>query len=132
MTISYEKTIYIFTLFAFIGACRKPYDPPVVQADHKYLVVEGLINTGGDSTIIKLSRTVNIKSISTVRPELGAIVAVASDQNNSYPLTDAANGNYVSPGLNLNTTRTYRLRIHTTDGNTYLTDFCQVKVTSPI
>ncbi len=131
MSIRYEKTAFILTLLVLIG-CRKPYDPPVVQTDHQYLVVEGLINTGTDSTIIKLSRTVTLKSKSTVRPEMGAMVTVESDQNGSYPLTDAANGNYVFPGLNLDKTLQYRLRIHTTDGNTYLTDFCTAKITQPI
>ncbi len=127
-----KKTLYILTLSILATACRKPYDPPVVQTDHRFLVVEGLINTGSDSTIIKLSRTVNIKSASTIRPELGATVTVESDQNNNYPLNDAANGNYVSAGINADPKQKYRLRIHTTDGNTYLSDFCEAKITQPI
>ena len=113
-------------------ACRKVYDPPVVAANANYLVVEGIINTGSDSTIFNLSRTVNIKQKIVANPELNAAVSVESDNNRIYSLQAAGNGKYVSPGLNLDNTRTYRLRINTADGKAYLSDFLTPKVSPPI
>lgn len=59
-----SKDIYTCTLIApaplLFDSCRKPYDPPSVSATNSYLVVEGVINAGTDSTFIKLSRTVKI------------------------------------------------------------------------
>ena len=127
-----KKTRGILVLVVSMVACRKAYNPPVVAASDSYLVVEGVINSGSDSTIIKLSKTVNLSSKITLNPLLHAVLTVESDQNNTYPLTEAGNGAYVSGGLNLDGTRQYRLRIKTPGGKEYLSDFVPVKNAPPI
>src|SRR5260221_3634204 len=123
---------YYLIIFALL-CCRKPYNPPAIASPGSYLVVEGVIDSGNDSTFIKLSKTVNLNGKSTVNPVLGASVAVESDQNNSVPLLDVnGNGNYSSAPLNLPATQKYRLRINTSDGKQYLSDFIAVKPTPPI
>ncbi len=112
--------------------CRKPYNPPAVTSTAGYLVVEGVINSGPDSTTIKLSHTVNIASKVTANPVLHAVVAIESDQGATYPLTETTNGNYVSPGLNLDNSHTYRLSIKTTDNKQYQSDLVPVMVTPAI
>ena len=111
--------------------CRKPYNPPGITSPAGYLVVEGVINAGPDSTTIKLSRTVNVSSANTANPVLHATVAVQSDQNVSYPLTETTNGNYVSPGLNLDVAHQYRLNIKTTKNEQNQSDLVPVLVTPP-
>jgi hypothetical protein len=123
--------ILLFVLIIFTG-CKKPYTPPAIVARNSYLVVEGVINSGTDSTFIKLSRTVNLASKIASNPELHAILTVESDQNSSYPLTETHNGNYISAGLNLNNAQKYRLRIKTADNNVYLSDFVAVLNSPPI
>jgi hypothetical protein len=112
--------------------CKKPYNPPAITGNGSYLVVEGVINSGTDSTFIKLSRTVNISSNVTTNPVLNAAVAVESDQNISFPLTETTNGNYISAGLTLDNTRTYRLSIKTSNNEQYYSDFVPVNITPPI
>jgi hypothetical protein len=126
------KYFIFFILFALVVTCKKPYNPPAISAPGSYLVVEGVINSGSDSTIIKLSKTVNLSSKTTTNPVLQATVTVESDQNNSYPLTETTKGNYVSGGLNLNNTQKYRLRIKTADSKEYLSDFVAVLNSPPI
>ena len=59
--------------FLIIGnACRKPYSPPITTANVNYLVVEGVINSGADSTIIKLSRTTPLSNGNKIVIETGA------------------------------------------------------------
>ncbi|HWZ03415.1 MAG TPA: DUF4249 domain-containing protein, partial [Mucilaginibacter sp.] len=99
--------------------------PPVVTTNSNYLVVEGVINTGSDSTVFKISRTVNLSSKITANPVLNAIVSVESDQNGSYSLIENSDGFYAAAGLNLDNTHKYRLRI-TTAGEVYLSDFVPV------
>jgi len=111
--------------------CRKPYNPPAITAKGTYLVVEGVVNSGPDSTTITLSRTVNVSSNTTTNPELHAQVAVVSDQNVVFPLTETANGNYVCAGLNLDVTRQYRLTIKTATEQ-YQSDLVPVNITPPI
>lgn len=121
----------ILTTLIFVG-CKKPYNPPAIAAPGSYLVVEGVINPGSDSTIIKLSHTVKLSNITALNPVNGANVAVESDQNNLYPLTAGKGGTYFSAGLNLGISKKYRLRIKTADNQQYLSDFVAVKNSPPV
>jgi len=125
------KRLCLLMILALM-TCRKAYNPPAITANVNYLVVEGIINTGSDSTIFNLSRTVNIKQKIVANPELNAVVSVESDNNATYPLLAAGNGKYASPGLNLDNTHKYRLRINTADGKAYLSDFLTPKISPPI
>src|SRR5271165_2307623 len=92
---------FCLLLFCLL-CCRKPYNPAAISSPGSYMVVEGVINSGSDSTIIKLSKTVNLNSKTTVNPVLGASVTVESDQNTNFPLLDAdGTGSYTSAGFNL-------------------------------
>ena len=113
-------------------ACVKPYNPPAITANGSYLVVEGVVNAGLDSTTITLSRTVNVSGTTTANAVLQASVAIVSDQNVSFPLTETTNGNYVSPGLNLDVTRQYHLSIKTSNNEQYQSDPVPVVITPPI
>jgi len=95
-------------------------------------VVEGVINSGPDSTTIKLSHTVNISNKIVNNPVLDAIVNVVSDQGAVFPLIETTNGNYVSAGLNLDNSHTYRISIKTPDNKQYQSDLVPVNVTPPI
>ena len=85
--------IYIFICIVAVASCRKPYDPPAIKSTNGYLVVEGVVNAGTDSTIIKLSRTVRLSNKSVVNPETGATVTVESNQGATYPLVEISAGN---------------------------------------
>jgi hypothetical protein len=122
---------YLFILVSVMMSCRKPYNPPAITAPGSYLVVEGVINAGSDSTIIKLSRTVNLSSGTTNNPETGAIITVQSNTS-SYALTETSKGSYSVAGLNLDATKTYRLNIKTTNNQQYASDYVPVKATPPI
>ncbi|HEY4197472.1 MAG TPA: DUF4249 domain-containing protein [Mucilaginibacter sp.] len=118
--------------FLTVISCRKPYLPPVVATSNNYLVVEGVINPGHDSTIIRLSRTVSLSSTIGTKPELNATVVVESNTHTTYPLQEKGNGYYVSPGLNLNASNQYHLKITTTGNKVYQSDFVPVKNSPPI
>lgn len=112
--------------------CTKPYNPSVTAAPNNYLVVEGNINTGTDSTTILLSRTTNISSGITSAPELNATVTIQDSQNGSYSLTNAGNGAYKSGLITLDQTRNYRLNITTSDGKNYTSDYVPAVNSPPI
>jgi hypothetical protein len=114
----------------FLMSCTKPYNPKVIASANNYLVVEGTINTGGDSTMIKLSRTVNLSAGTTINPELNASLMILDDQNQSYTLKSIGNGFYTSAILNLDNTRKYRLSITTSDGKIYQSDYV-APITTP-
>jgi hypothetical protein len=116
----------------FVYGCKKPYAPVIITVPNNYLVVEGVINSGADSTIIKLSRTVNLSGATAINPELGATVTVEGDQGVSYPLPQVDSGRYAAPPLNLDNSRKYRLLITTAAGKSYASDYEPVKITPPI
>jgi hypothetical protein len=126
------KCFIYLTSFAGITSCKKAYNPPAIASSGSYLVVEGVINSGSDSTIIKLSNTVNLAIAGTQNPMLHASVAVESDQGTILPLTETTNGNYVSAGLNLNSSHTYRLSIKTLNNEQYYSDYVAVLNSPPI
>jgi len=120
-----------FSTATLIG-CKKPFAPSAVALNTNYLVIEGLINSGHDSTIINLSRTVNISEKIKSKPELNALVTVESSQNTSYSVPEIGKGKYGSAPLNLDSTLQYRLRVKTASGEEYLSAFVEVKTAPPI
>ncbi len=121
------KKLYtlIFVLIACAG-CKKQLTITPSDKVTSYLVVDGNISSG-DSTTITLSRTVNLDSNSRSKPELGATVTVEGSAGTSYELKDKNNGTYVSAPLNLSATEKYRLKITTSNGGRYASDFVPVK-----
>jgi hypothetical protein len=130
MNCNFQRIVFVFVVL-FFCTCKTPYTPAPITANSNYLVVEGLINIT-DSTFINLSRTVNVSAKTTVKPELKATVTIESNAGGSYPLKEVGNGVYAAAPLNLNPAIQYRLRIKTSNGNTYASDFSQTNITPPI
>ena len=125
--------IACIVLFSLWYSCKLPYNPIATGPNTNYLVVEGMINTGNDSTIIKLSRTVNLANKVTTKAELNAVISIENDANGTTNiLKPIKTGVYAIGPLNLSKTARYRLRIHTYNGSTYLSDFTPVKESPPI
>ncbi len=120
-----------FAVVLMILSCKEPYNPPVIANANSYLVVEGVINSGSDSTVITISRTVNLSARVTSNPVTGAMVTVEGDQNSSYPLFERSPGIYAAAALNLDNAHKYRLDIKT-GGEQYLSDFEPVLNSPPI
>ncbi|MDB5149314.1 MAG: hypothetical protein JWQ57_3334 [Mucilaginibacter sp.] len=131
------KIINIYILFTviigcFMWACKKPFYPKIVNSPDSYLVVEGVINTGNDSTIVKLSKTVNISGNAKSAIVNNASVSVETEGGASYNLLPVGDGSYISTGLNLDITKNYRLHINTADNKEYASDYVPVKSTPPV
>src|SRR6202000_1516254 len=98
-----------YLLLLILLCCKKPYNPPASSTPNSYLVVEGFINSGNDSTVIMLSKTVQLTSKTTNNPVLGATVTIEGEQNGVYTLLDnTGNGHYNSySSLNLSSSQKY-------------------------
>ena len=130
------KLNYLMVLVSmmFVVRCRKPYDPPVIKASNHFVAVDGVINTGANSSSIFLvSRSRNLQDSAINLPELGAQVFIQSIDGVSFPLLDTGgNGVYVSAPLNLDPGKQYRMSITTIDGNKYLSDPVTPKTSPPV
>ena len=111
----------------YLANCKVPYDPPIKSSASNYLVVEGYMD-GNGPTNINLSRTRNITSGDTAAhiSETGAHVELQDQANNSYPLSEAGNGNYTG-NFYLYSGNSYRLHIKTTTNKEYVSDFVPFK-----
>jgi hypothetical protein len=82
--------------------CRQIYNPPVIKADNIWLVVDGFINAGNDSTYFTLSRSQSLSDSNyNLIPETGASIYITGSQSGTYPLQDLGGGNYGCAPLNL-------------------------------
>jgi hypothetical protein len=127
-----KRIIYILTITTLLWCgCKQAYNPKPISTATNYLVVEGVISAGSDSTIIRLSRTVPLSLKASTIPELGAIVTIVSDGGASYPCIEAGKGYYKAPGLNV-TSGNFGLKITTNNGRAYQSDLVPVKNSPPI
>lgn len=115
-----------------LGNCKKPYNPGAITAPNSYFVVEAVINNGYDSTIVRLSKTVNISASTKTSGVDNCEVKVEGEEGASFPLVPQGNGYYALTQLNLDVTKKYRLHITTGDGNEYASDYVEVKRTPPV
>src|SRR3982751_5109061 len=120
-------------LFGF-PRCRKSYTPQEINANHLFLSVDGLINTGsGTVSTFKLTRSQNLSDTVPFIAERGAAVYIKSLTGSSYPLVDTgSNGIYVSSTITLDPSQKYILSIATADGRQYASDQVTSKPTPPI
>jgi hypothetical protein len=112
--------------------CKKPYLPHIISSPGTFLVVEGVISSGIQSTVVKLSRSVNLSSAISANSVSGAVLTVESNQNDSYRLYETTAGTYVSDNIMLDNSKRYHLRIKTANNKEYLSDFGAVKINPPI
>ncbi|CAN5524231.1 hypothetical protein BH09BAC6_BH09BAC6_23380 [soil metagenome] len=126
--------LLVITGMISILSCRKPFAPVIVGGVPNYLVVDGVINSGPDSTYIKLSRTTRLGNHIKAAPEAGALVTVEGETGDNYTLTEDPKipGVYVYNGLNLPANKKYHLHIVTSNGRNYLSDFTPNKLTPDI
>lgn len=115
-----------------LGACRDPYRPAIQSEEKSYLVVEGILVLGDRPTRIRLSRTFMLDDTARLRWEDGAQVLVENRQGDVKILHRQAEGEYVHPNLELRMNEEYRVRIRTTNGDEFESDYVKPKLSPPI
>lgn len=123
--------VFLAALFTAIG-CVEPFSPPEVNSDEGYLVIDGFLNIGSDTSRIELSHTQNTNAQTSIITEPGAKVTVEGEKGETYTFTEKGNGSYYLPPYAFNTAQKYRLRVKTRVGGEYLSDFVEVKNTPAI
>lgn len=125
-----KRYCIIFLIVFLITGCKERIDIPLRETDEALLVVEGVLNSGGTTTIT-LSRSAHIGQAFQFRMENNAQVRVEDKNNVLQQLAGNGLGKYIG-NLNLTLGAEYRLRIITTDGREYQSDYVQVRETPAI
>ncbi|MDF2187175.1 DUF4249 domain-containing protein [Paraflavitalea sp. CAU 1676] len=117
-----KKLFYSCLVLLTLG-CKQRFDPPVTAPPNGYLVVDGIINSGGGPTNIRLSRAISLSDTSRIKYERNAVVRVEGDNNSFYVLPESSQGLYSAAGLPLANNVKYRLYVRTTEGKEYTSDY---------
>ena len=125
-----RKHIFTVVFLIVTVSCREVYKPAVISSPTAYMVIEGVLNVNGP-TSITVSRTTGL-DIRGFNGELNAQVSVEGKDNISKPLLSNGNGIYSSPNLNLTLNDEYRLRIRTVTGKEYLSEYVKARETPSI
>ena len=127
------KKLFVFSLLILATACREKYVPQYKEQVTGFLVVEGFINSGTGPTSITLSRSTKLSDSTSIVKETKAVVSVEGKTNNiSFPLTETTTGLYTSAQLTLIPGEEYRLRIITSKGIQYASDYSAYRRTVDI
>lgn len=122
--------LMVLVLLAAAG-CKDPFEMELRSSDKSLLVVEGFLNKGAGTTL-RLSRTIKLSDKTQLKPELRAQLTVEGKDNSLASFAEKGNGTYEANLVNLEVGKEYRLRIRTTDGKEYLSDYVMVKNNPPI
>lgn len=124
--------LIVWALVAIAAAgCREPYNPPVIDEDVDYLVVDAFLNVQGP-TQVKLTRTLPLYSEEPTPVESGAEVLIESSEGLQYVLAETSSGIYEHEDIPVVLSEKYRLHIRLSGGSEYFSDFVEVKITPPI
>ncbi len=110
--------------------CIEPYSPPELKTQDPILIVDGFVNTSGESRIT-LARLLPLTTDAMPSYENNATVWVEDSDGNKKYFTGDNLGKYTLVPQDFPASE-YRLRIITADANEYLSDFEPIIATSPI
>ena len=119
-------------LTVLVYGCIQPFAPPEVNNTDHFLVVDGFLNFGEDTTKITLSRTQNTTARTPFVMETGASVKVLGETGEIYPLKEQGKGKYFLAAKITNQSVKYKLSIVTKNGSEYESDFVKINKTPPI
>src|SRR5438045_1809987 len=124
--------ISIFFLALLFSSCRDPYQPPVVSAQSKLLVVDGFLDGADSVCTVVLSRSQDVSDSKEPPMEKNANLKLEDSDGKVYILKEIGDGNYSVSKVNIDTQLKFRLNIKTAAGKSYLSDYVEIKKTPPI
>src|SRR4051794_16460326 len=109
------KYILMINVMGALGgmSCKEVYTPPAIKNNPFLLVVDGIVASGNDPTIITVSRARNVAEAVPSQVELDAKVSVGGATGVEYPFTEQGNGRYYVDKLALGPPRQSQLKMRT-------------------
>jgi hypothetical protein len=120
-----RSLIIVIVLSVLFASCKEEFEPSTIAGQRNLLVVEGFINTGGGTSVIKLTRTTDLKDAKKLVPEAGAVLGIEGENGSLLESVSGDNGVCTLSTGSLNPIQKYRLKIKTKNGKEYLSDFLE-------
>jgi len=120
-----RKIVFTAVGLLIFSSCVQIFNPPETTATYNYLVVDGFINAGNDTTFIRLSRTGPVTDTTQITPEINANLVIEGTDNSRVPLYENNPGIYACVPFNPSNNFQYRLHITTSNGSQYESDYMQ-------
>ncbi|PMD94032.1 hypothetical protein BWI97_17350 [Siphonobacter sp. BAB-5405] len=112
-----------FGILLVVSGCIDPFKPADTSLSNRYLVVSGFLNTGGDTTVITLSRTQPVNDNTPSLVESGASIQVGGDRGTVHVFQEIRPGTYILTPRRFVGEENLRIQIRTRDGKTYVSDY---------
>ena len=128
----YSVLLFVVGSMVLVHSCVVPFTPPEVNADESYLVVDGFLNAGQDTSRFELRRSQNINQIVSPVIERGALLTIEEESGGHFALTEKGAGHYILPPVQLDRGSKYRLLIATSNGKEYISEYVPVTITPAI
>lgn len=115
-----------------LSSCLDTYEAPTDLRDVEVLVIDGFLNGTDRTAMVSIS---NAQSLSSAEPpvkETGALVSIFDDSGDHFDLIETAPGEYSRDNLTVDAAAKYQLRIVTSEGSEYRSDYANVRQAPPI
>ncbi|MCF0053064.1 DUF4249 domain-containing protein [Dyadobacter sp. LJ53] len=126
------QVMIFLALTLVIYGCIEPFSPPEVNNTERFLVVDGFLNVGSDTSRITLRNTQNTNDDTRPITEGAARISAEAESGETYNFEEKGEGVYVLPPVNFNMTTKYRLHIRRSNGSEYFSEYVSVTKTPPI
>jgi hypothetical protein len=120
------NVLTFFLIIVLFDGCYDRYAAPSVTGSSNYLVVSGFLNAGDGSCSIILSHSLLLSDPDAPASVSDASVFIEDENGNSSALPSQGYGVYSNKDISLNFQLTYRLRIMTSDGKSYFSDYVPI------
>ena len=124
--------LFLLVIALVVNSCIEPFSPPEVNNGESFLVIDGFLNVGGDTSRIKLSNTQNTNDDAQPVYEGNAVIMAESERGETFNFEEQPGGNYFLPPVNLDADTKYRLYIRRINGSEYRSEYVVVTKTPPI
>jgi hypothetical protein len=120
-----KKVFFSSFIIFLIAGCIEPYNPPDIETNVDFMVVDGYLNSGNKTATVKLSTAVTLNSSSTYNPIQRAFVQIEGDDGLKVTLAEIEPGTYYAP-VDARNGEQYQLRFNVS-GKEYLSDKIELK-----
>ncbi|HZY80560.1 MAG TPA: DUF4249 domain-containing protein [Cyclobacteriaceae bacterium] len=110
-----------------LSSCLDTYDPPMDLQDVEVLVIDGFLDGTANSVTVNISHAQSLASSEPPVAETGSAVTIYDENGSHFTLSEGEAGVYSRSNLQVDPHGKYQLRITTTEGAMYESDYVEVR-----